>query len=100
MNVFDRIKELADQKKITIAELERRADLGNGTIRRWSKTLPSADKLQRVGEILGVTIDYLVTGNNKISSNGVILARKAEGLDDVQINLILNMIEQMSKKEK
>lgn len=99
MTVFDRIKELADQKMITIAELERRANLGNGTVRRWDKTLPSADKLQRVGQILGVTIDYLVNGNDELSSKGVILARKSEKLTESQLNLIHSMIDEMLKKE-
>lgn len=99
MTVFNRIKELADQKKITIAELERRANLGNGTIRRWDKTLPSADKLQRVGQILGVTIDYLVNGKDELSSKGIILARKSENLTESQLNLIHRMIDEMLKKE-
>lgn len=99
MTVFDRIKELSDKKMITIAELERRANLGNGTIRRWDKTLPSADKLQRVGEILGVTIDYLVNGEDETNSKGVILARKTGQLTDAQLELLHSMIDDMLKKE-
>ena len=46
--ILERIKQLVIQKNITIAELERRTDIGNGVIRRWDVGLPSGDKLQRV----------------------------------------------------
>ena len=69
MNTLDRIKSLCDRNGITIAELERQVNVGNGTIRRWNTTLPSGDKLQRVAEYLNVTIDHLINGeenNNRI----------------------------------
>jgi len=99
MTVFDRIKILAEKKLMTIAELERKADLGNGTIRRWDKSLPSADKLKKVGNILGVTIDYLVNGNDELSAKGIVLARNAENLSEKQLKLINDLIEQMKNKE-
>ena len=94
---IDRIKFLVAQKRITIAELERRADIGNGVIRRWDKSLPTGDKLQRVAKYLGVTIDYLVNGEDEDNAKATILARNAKGLDDNQIDLLNNMIEQMKK---
>ena len=62
MSIFMRIKALTENKMITIAELERKADLGNGTIRRWDNPLPSADKLFKVAKILDVTLEYLLNG--------------------------------------
>ena len=62
MNTLDRIKLICNQRDFTIADLERRADIGNGTIRRWGDTLPAADKLQRVARCLNVSIDYLING--------------------------------------
>lgn len=99
MTILDRIKDLVIEKNITIAELERRADLGNGTIRRWNKTLPSADKLQCVSEVLGVNIDYLVTGNCELIYKGIVLDLEEEGLNNTQVDLVFNLIKQLSKKE-
>lgn len=64
MDTLDRIKYLCEIKSITIAELERNLGFGNGTVRKWGKTLPSADKLQKVARFLGVTVDYLL-GNEE-----------------------------------
>lgn len=60
MTITERIKELCDRKNITIAALERTLDFGNGTIRRWSTTSPSVDKLKLVADYLGVNMDYLI----------------------------------------
>ncbi len=98
-SILERIKNLISDKKITIAELERRADLGNGTIRKWDTSLPSADKIQKVAKILGVTIDYLINGENEMDSKVITLARKAKQLNNEQIELLEKMIEQMNNKE-
>lgn len=62
MALLDRIKELCEQYSYTFASLEREAGLGQGTIRRWDKNIPSADKLLSVANLLDTTVDYLLTG--------------------------------------
>ena len=99
-NILERIKILTEQKRISIAELERRSNLGNGTIRRWDTSLPSAEKLQRVAKILGVTMDYLVNGEDEIDSKATILAPNVNELSDEQRELIEKMIEQMKNDKK
>jgi len=51
--IYSRIKNLADEKGLSIAEVERKSDLGNGSIRRWDESIPTADKLHRVAKFLG-----------------------------------------------
>lgn len=97
MNTLDRIKLLVEQKGITIAELERRADIGNGVIRRWNTSLPTGDKLQRVARELNVTIDYLVNGEE--DSKASIIGREAADLDENDLDLIRVMIEELRKKK-
>lgn len=100
MDTLDRIKAIVEQKGMTIAELERKADVGNGTIRNWSKSLPTADKLQRVAMVLGTTLDYLVNGEDESSEKAKILAREANNLTDVQLDLIRSMIKEFDKQNK
>lgn len=38
---------------------------GNGTIGKWDKAAPSADKLKMVADYFGVSVDYLLTGETK-----------------------------------
>lgn len=68
MTLTERIKNLADLKSMTFASLEREAQIGRGTIRKWDTNCPSADKLQRIAEILNCSIDYLMGGKFATSS--------------------------------
>lgn len=60
MNVYERIKDLANKRHISIAELERNLNLSNGSISKWANSSPSADKLSKVAEYFGVNMDYLI----------------------------------------
>ncbi|WP_025148756.1 helix-turn-helix transcriptional regulator [Bacillus sp. H1a] len=60
MTLVNTIKGLCAQRKIALSALERDLEFGNGTIRRWDKTSPSAEKLQKVADYFHVTTDYLL----------------------------------------
>ena len=62
MSILNRIKELLKEYDYTLASLEREANLGQGTIRRWDTNIPSADKLYSVANLLNTSVDYLLTG--------------------------------------
>lgn len=101
MSIYERVKQLCEMKGITIAELERKADLGNGSVRRWDKSIPSADKLQRTSIILGTSMEYLLNGTEKsedLSIESRILARKANALTKEQLDVVINIIDQFNKK--
>lgn len=79
MALRDNIKDLAAQKKISVAELERTLGFGNGSISKWNKQSPSADKLKKVADYFGVTIDYLLDRKPADQTNATI----EEALDSV-----------------
>lgn len=58
--IYSRIKRLCDAKGITIKELERRAELGNGMVAGWRESIPRADNLQRVARVLEVKMEDLM----------------------------------------
>lgn len=60
MQLYERIKRLAQDQKLTIAELEREIGISNGQIRKWQNQTPGVDKLQKVADYFGVTTDYLL----------------------------------------
>lgn len=45
MSLVSRIKNLSKEKNLNLKLLEEQAGFGNGTIRRWDSSPPSADKL-------------------------------------------------------
>lgn len=59
--ILKNIKSLCEQQGINIATLERNLGFGNATIRGWEKSSPTAEKLKKVADFFGVTMDYLVT---------------------------------------
>ena len=65
--IADRIKEICAQKGTSMYKLEKQLNLGNGTIGKWGKNgrQPTYDKAVAVANALGVSNDYLFTGEQK-----------------------------------
>lgn len=107
MSIVERVKFLANKKKISIAELERSVDLGGGTISRWDKRIPGVDKVQKVADYFNVSIDYLLgrtnnpnVNNDDDSSNEDILiaARIREDLSEEEKEVVMQYIEFLKSK--
>ena len=60
MELVRSIKQHADRAEKTIDQIEREAGLTVRTIRRWDDHLPSIDKVYRVANVLGCTVDELI----------------------------------------
>ncbi|MCI1904616.1 MAG: helix-turn-helix transcriptional regulator [Enterococcaceae bacterium] len=65
MSIVSRIKDLAQEKKMTIAELERTVGISNGQIRKWDDRTPGIDKIQKVADYFDVSTDYLLGRTEK-----------------------------------
>lgn len=81
--VKDRVKALCQNEGISISELEKRLDIGNGTIGKWNYSKPSAEILAKVAGYFSCSSEYLLTGNEL--ENLSILTLK----DKQEIDLIL-----------
>lgn len=60
MGVYDIVKELAKSKRVSIAEVERKLDLSNGSLSKWNTSMPNSDPLAKVAEYFNVSTDYLL----------------------------------------
>ena len=58
--MYERIKSLAKEHRLTIRQVEEAAGLGKNTLWRWKTRSPMIDKVFRVANVLGVTVDELV----------------------------------------
>lgn len=63
MTVFERIEFLRKSKKISQGKLEKELGFSNGSISKWRISMPTSERLQKIADYFGVTIDYLITGN-------------------------------------
>lgn len=60
MSILDKIKVLANEQALTLAELERKLDFSNGSLRKWDTSTPSGDKIEKVADYFDVSVDYLL----------------------------------------
>ena len=58
--ITERINELCEKRKMSVAELERVLGFGNSSIRKWSNQNPGIDKVEKVANYFDVSIDYLL----------------------------------------
>lgn len=79
MTLVDRIRALANENGMSLPDLEIAIGLGNGTISRWKNSSPNTDKLVKVSDYFGVSIDYL-------------LGRETSGKDIIDIKISIKKI--------
>lgn len=60
MNIYERVKMLAQQRKISIAQLERTLNLSNGSLSKWASANPNSEPLEKVASYFDVSTDYLL----------------------------------------
>ncbi len=58
--IFEKISKLASEKGILISSLEKTLGFGNGTIKKWGESSPSVNKLKKVADYFGVSIEYFL----------------------------------------
>ena len=55
-----KIKQLCEERGITLRMLEKELNFGNGTIVRWDVSRPNIDRVAAVAKFFGKTVDYFV----------------------------------------
>lgn len=98
-NLYETIQDLCKSRKITIAALERECGLGNATIKKWNASTPSGDRLAKVADYFGVSVDYLLGREQAEQLNNVYfsIAKEAEenGIDPRDIRMAIDMIKKL-----
>lgn len=88
MTLVDRIRALANQRDMSLPQLEVELGLGNGTISRWRSSSPNTDKLQKIADYFNVSMDYLLGRDISLNKR-----------DQQDINEILANTEQLLKQD-
>lgn len=99
--IYDRIKLLCKEKKISVNKLEEKLEFSKGSLCKIDVNKPSIEKMQKLADFFGVTVEYLSTGEenteqekNTITDNGlIVLYRKLEKVPDNERQM---MIEQFN----
>lgn len=58
--IYDKIKKICTERKISVTSVEKEAGLSNGAISKWGDKMPLADNLYSVARVLNVTVEELL----------------------------------------
>lgn len=58
--IFDRLKKLCDEQKLSIVELEEKLNFGRNSLYGWKKKTPNGANLEKVADYFDVSVDYLL----------------------------------------
>lgn len=62
--MIDKIKSLAKERGMTIMQVEKECSIGQRSIYNWDINIPSVDKVKRVADFFGVTIEEIIRGDD------------------------------------
>ena len=58
--IYQNIKSIADSQKVSIRKIEQDTGIPLGSIYHWNDVKPSVDKVAKVANYLGVTVEELL----------------------------------------
>ncbi len=106
MNFWNRTKVEIDRQNTTFRWLAEQLDIGESTVSTWRKTnvLPRADHAVMIGRLLGVSVEYLVTGENQqgkqLRDTEKEIINHLQYLSDNELELISTMVKTAVKQKK
>ena len=72
MSSADVVKKLCEERGIAISRFERDCGFSNGYLRNLKRGALPSDKLRQIAEYFGVTVEYLITGEDQPEPAGII----------------------------
>jgi len=92
--MLNRIKYLCKQNGISVSKLEEETGISKNGIGRWENNIPSVDKVARVAEYFGVSLDWLVLGKDVLlSPETAELAQKWRKLDAFGKGIVMTVLD-------
>ena len=110
--IYERIKALCKENKVSVNELEKRLDIAKGSLCKIDKHKPSSEKMEMLAKELNTTSKFLLTGKEPeftiemadIDSELIMSEKKVKQyalllskMDKIDQELIYNMIDKLSK---
>ena len=62
MTTFERIESLRKSAGISQGKLEKELGFSNGSISKWKTSKPTTERLQKIADYFGVSIEFLMNG--------------------------------------
>lgn len=85
MNLKERIQELCKKAGISMNQLETELGFGKGYISKLGKSIPNAQKIQKIADYFSVSVDYLMTGKSDSENTELSAKDKKDIAKDLDI---------------
>ena len=59
--IYDKIKEICEERGLSVRSIEIEAGLKNGAISKWNDSSPTVKSLKAVADVLKVKVDKLIS---------------------------------------
>lgn len=69
MTLLDRVKMLCKEKGISQGKMEKEIGISNGASSKWKTSSPSMEILNKLSSYFGVSVDYLMNGEESADSD-------------------------------
>jgi len=74
MEFYERLAKLMNERGLSQGKLEKELGFSNGSVSKWSKSMPNADRLGKLANYFNVSVEYLATGEeSKFSKERALL---------------------------
>lgn len=108
MSFKENLKSELEYQDIQLKELAAKTGISKNTIGNYltgHNSLPAADNAVKIAQVLGVSVEYLVTGNNSDSllisslpSKQREILNNLKTLDETDLNSVLVLIKALQKR--
>lgn len=93
MLTYDTIRMLCKKKGVSITGTEKELGFAKGSLCKVNKSKPSMEKVQKLANYFGVTVDYLMSGNVTSKEKNPELTARDERDIAKDLNNIMEKIE-------
>lgn len=92
MTMYERIESLRKSTRISQGKLEKELGFSNGSISKWKNSTPTPDRLQKLADYFNVSVDFLITGEEKENKEYYINKETAKTAQEIFENKELRML--------
>ncbi|MEJ9111508.1 helix-turn-helix domain-containing protein [Bacillus paramobilis] len=96
MTLFDRVKELAEEQKLSIAELEEKLGWSTNVLYKLKTQKPSIERVEKLANHFNVSIDYLL--GRTIIKNWELI-RDSKPIETKEVEELIKKIKELSPNQ-